>query len=66
MPYYEFVCPDCHRKITAFISIKEESKFKNMRCKCGKIARRIISETSFHLKGGGWARDGYDKTSKAS
>lgn len=32
--------------------------------KCGKIAKRIISQTSFTLKGGGWYKDGY--STKAS
>jgi len=28
---------------------------------CGSKARRIMSQTSFTLKGGGWYKDGYTK-----
>jgi len=29
--------------------------------KCGDTADRVISQTSFTLKGGGWYKDGYSK-----
>ena len=41
------------------ISDKPESKCPN----CGKEIKRIISQTSFALKGGGWYKDGYSSTS---
>jgi putative FmdB family regulatory protein len=66
MPVYEFECSDGH--------ISEElvrMGTKSTRCsKCNKKAKKIISQCSFELKGGGWFADGYSskgtKSSKKS
>ena len=63
MPFYEFECSDGH--------ITEElvrMGTKSCRCsKCNKKAKKIISQCSFELKGGGWYADGYStKGSKSS
>ena len=63
MPVYEFECSDGH--------ITEElvrMGTKSCRCsKCNKKAKKIISQCSFELKGGGWYADGYStKGSKSS
>ena len=63
MPVYEFECSDGH--------ITEElvrMGTKSCRCsKCNKKAKKIISQCSFDLKGGGWYADGYStKGSKSS
>ena len=66
MPVYEFECSDGH--------VTEElvrMGTKSTRCsKCNKKAKKIISQCSFELKGGGWFADGYSskgtKSSKKS
>ena len=66
MPVYEFECSEGH--------ITEElvrMGTKNTKCsKCHKKAKKIMSQCSFELKGGGWYADGYSskksKTSKKS
>jgi putative FmdB family regulatory protein len=60
MPIYEYVCPDCGESFEVFVKITENSK--EIECKmCGSTARKMISSSSFLLKGNGWANDGYSK-----
>jgi len=58
MPIYEYECTNCHNKFENFqtrINIEVD-----VNCpKCEKKAKRIISQSSFSLKGGGWYKDGY-------
>ena len=55
MPVYEFECSDGH--------VTEElvrMGTKSTKCsKCNKRAKKILSQCSFELKGGGWYADGY-------
>ena len=55
MPVYEFECSEGH--------ITEElvrMGTKSTQCsKCHKRAKKIMSQCSFDLKGGGWYADGY-------
>lgn len=56
MPTYEYQCQSGH-EFTARQSIKDEPLTK---CpKCFMPCKRLISSTSFHLRGSGWAKDGY-------
>jgi putative FmdB family regulatory protein len=66
MPIYEYKCKSCG---TQFESMQKISEPPIAPCpKCGDTADRMISMTSFALKGGGWYKDGYASTggSKAS
>jgi putative FmdB family regulatory protein len=61
MPIYEYKCKNCDLITEAFLSIKE--KTDTYPCKeCNTEAIKIISRSSFTLKGGGWYADGYTKT----
>jgi len=66
MPVYEFECPDGHITEELVRMGTETTKC----AKCKKTARKIISQCSFELKGGGWYADGYSspgsKSSKKS
>jgi putative FmdB family regulatory protein len=55
MPVYEFECPE------GTISEKlVKMDTKQIKCpKCGKNAKKIMSQCAFELKGGGWYADGY-------
>ena len=61
MPLYEFQCEVC-------TNIEEQiQKFEveEIDCPvCNNKAKRIISLSSFELKGGGWYKDGYQKSSE--
>lgn len=52
MPIYEYRCEDCHQIFDEWQKNFEEVQRD---CPvCGGSARRIVSNTSFVLKGGGW------------
>ncbi len=52
MPIYEYQCTKCGRQTEVWQRITDQSPTKCERCK-GKM-RRLISQSSFHLKGTGW------------
>ena len=53
MPIYEYACPNCQNVFEKWLKIVETTE--NAPCpKCGNQAQRIISDTAFVLKGGGW------------
>ncbi len=57
MPIYEYHCGKCEKHFEVMQKISEPPIAP---CpKCGATADRIISLTSFSLKGGGWYKDGY-------
>lgn len=58
MPIYEYACPDCGHK---FDEIQKFSDDPITVCpKCGHTnVKKLISQTSFILKGGGWYKDHY-------
>jgi putative FmdB family regulatory protein len=64
MPIYDYICT-CDKKET-----KEElqniSHPKPIYCSCGKEMNKTISNSSFQLKGSGWAKDSYQKTKTIS
>ena len=58
MPIYEYLCASCGYQF------EEVQKFNEPTLEecpdCGKnSARRQVSMSAFHLKGGGWYKDGY-------
>ncbi|RMF22755.1 MAG: zinc ribbon domain-containing protein [Deltaproteobacteria bacterium] len=56
MPIYEYECPDCG----AFEHIQPISSKPLRKCpSCGRRVRKLVSSSSFRLKGGGWYADGY-------
>ena len=58
MPIYEYCCNDCNEVTERIESF--ESKTITIMCPfCNGISNRMISLSSFHLKGGGWFKDGY-------
>jgi len=59
MPIYEYTCKSCGKHFETMQKISEPPIAP---CpKCGDTADRMISQTSFTLKGGGWYKDGYSK-----
>jgi len=60
MPIYEFKCPN--GRVTEKIVTTET---KDIMCpKCHKKAKKIVSECTFFLKGGGWSADSYCSSKK--
>ena len=58
MPIYEYLCKSCGSE---FEEVQKFSDPSLEECpNCGKNkAERQVSMSSFHLKGGGWYKDGY-------
>jgi putative FmdB family regulatory protein len=63
VPTYEFRCPKCAKEVEIQKSMSDESVPLCCEENCGNIEMvQIISKSSFHLKGLGWAAEGYSKT----
>ena len=59
MPIYEYECPKCK----ALYGILQKFNDPAPLCMCEDgdpvIMQRVLSKSTFSLKGSGWARDGY-------
>lgn len=63
MPIYEFRCDRCDTLFEQILPIDDRGK---KRCpECGKPARRVISRSSFRLRGSGWYATDYKPTTKS-
>lgn len=58
MPIYEYRCDKCEREFEVEQRITEDPLRSCPNCRSRKV-RRLISQTSFVLKGGGWYSDLY-------
>jgi|TARA_R100000084_G_scaffold108964_2_gene73283 putative FmdB family regulatory protein len=57
MPIYEYQCPVCKKKQEM---LQRMNKAEAPTCKPCKVkTQRVVSSTTFSLKGDGWYRDGY-------
>ncbi len=57
MPIYEYECQKCKKVTEAWQSISDEPLASCPDCH-GSL-KKLISSSSFQLKGGGWYADGY-------
>ena len=74
MPIYEYKCEDCGHEFEEMLHFSERDvplntsceqqieQTKHMSFKCDGKVHLKMSLGSFHLKGGGWYKDGYGKT----
>lgn len=58
MPIYEYRCPDCGHEFERLQSYKDPAVTDCPSCGAGQV-KKLISKTSFALKGGGWYKDHY-------
>jgi putative FmdB family regulatory protein len=63
MPIYEYTCSGCDQEFEADQRITEDPIQSCPHCSSKKV-KRLISKTSFHLKGGGWYSDLYSSSKK--
>jgi putative FmdB family regulatory protein len=61
MPVYEYICKACDHEFEREQRISDNPLKKCPECGAMK-AKRLISRTSFVLKGGGWYSDLYSST----
>ena len=60
MPLYEYVCKKCNKEFEMLQSIGTDSS----KCPdCGTECKKIVSATSFQLKGSGWYKTDYASSS---
>jgi putative FmdB family regulatory protein len=58
MPVYEYECSACSHRFEEWQKINDKPVKVCPKCKAHKV-QRLISHTSFQLKGGGWYGDLY-------
>ncbi|CAK8720410.1 Putative regulatory protein, FmdB family [Candidatus Electrothrix aarhusensis] len=64
MPIYEYECPACEKVFEVHQGINDKPLTS---CSvCGGGVKKIVSMSSFHLKGGGWYSDGYASGTSAA
>ena len=54
MPIYEYQCLDCGKEFEVMQRITEDPLTECIHCKCKGNVKKLISHSSFHLKGTGW------------
>jgi putative FmdB family regulatory protein len=57
MPIFNFVCVQCGTKMEVLQKFDDPDPV----CGCGYQMIKELSTYNFHLKGEGWAKDGYSK-----
>lgn len=57
MPIYEYECQECQKVVEVWQSMSEEPM--DTCPACSGTMKKLISSSSFQLKGGGWYADGY-------
>jgi len=59
VPTYDYECLKCNKPFSAEQRIVDPPLTECPNKKCKGEAKRLISATSFVLKGSGWEKDGY-------
>jgi putative FmdB family regulatory protein len=65
MPVYEYECSACGHRFEEWQKITDKPVKVCPKCKARKV-ERLISQTSFQLKGGGWYGDLYSSAKGGS
>ncbi len=65
MPIYEYACEQCQKTTEILQKIDEDSPEECPACGASGSMKKVVSNSAFHLKGGGWYKDLYAST-KAS
>lgn len=58
MPIYEYECQSCNHRFEEWQKISDKPIEYCPKCQTGRV-QKLISQTSFQLKGGGWYSDLY-------
>jgi putative FmdB family regulatory protein len=62
MPIYEYECSQCHQTSDALQKVNDPPPETCPRCGAQHTLSRLVSRTSFVLKGGGWYADLYSSS----
>jgi putative FmdB family regulatory protein len=66
MPIYEYECSQCHQTSDALQKVNDPPPETCPRCGAHNSLSRLLSRTSFVLKGGGWYADLYSSSKPKS
>ena len=68
MPIYEYACKKCDGEFEVSQRITDEPLNRHLCPHCGKrtVVTKLISRSSFHLKGSGWYMTDYGKNGSKS
>jgi len=61
MPLFDYKCTECEQITEVLQKHNDEELIQCSECDCVDSMERILSPSSFILKGGGWYKDGYSK-----
>lgn len=66
MPIYEYKCSKCGNELEVMQKVSDPAPAVCPKCNAEQSMERMISQTSFQLKGGGWYSDLYGSVKKDS
>ncbi len=66
MPIYEYTCSNCQKTSDVLQKVNDPAPAKCQECGSEGTLTRLVSRTSFVLKGGGWYSDLYSSVKKGS
>src|SRR5215468_947527 len=66
MPIYEYECSQCHQTSDALQKVNDPPPETCPKCGAHNSLSRLLSRTSFVLKGGGWYADLYSSSKPKS
>ena len=61
VPIYDYRCSQCKKQYEYFHANSEDKIPKCPHCGSSHAKKLVSKDTSFQLKGGGWAKDRYEK-----
>lgn len=66
MPIYEYKCTKCGKELEVMHKVSDPAPAECPECKAQGTLEKLVSRTSFQLKGGGWYSDLYASAKKDS
>jgi len=64
MPIYEYECPACGNREEQLCRSFDDGDKEKKCSKCNSVMKKLVSSSTFTLKGGGWFQDGYSNATK--
>lgn len=64
MPIYEYKCRQCGKEMELMHKVSDPAPDKCPECQATGSLEKLVSRTSFQLKGGGWYSDLYSSAKK--
>jgi putative FmdB family regulatory protein len=66
VPIYEYKCTKCGKELEVMHKVSDPAPAECPECKAQGSLEKLVSRTSFQLKGGGWYSDLYASAKKDS